>query len=749
METIRGLLEGAGSIDRVVPPWLQTLILGQGDPLSASYKSDTMKRYAMNTVGINKPSDYLDFGDTFLDQTHLQDSFQGAVIVKEDEELDDKTKRYNFKIRFTEENIKDGKTITKIEAVPLPHPEKALGNPVRFTPVQVEAIRSGLSPGLTLVVGPPGTGKTDVAVQIIASLYHTYPTQRTIIITHSNAALNDIFSKVMARGDVDERYFVRLGSGERDLETESSHDFTKIGRVAYSIHRRDVLLEQVQQLSESLGISGKAQRGPDGSPSYTCESAEYFKNFQILRRQKIFESQIVDMSTSDDTDVTSLFPFCVYFNSNSVTLGEAKDYLGRLENLFDELSEYRPFELLRSQRQRADYLITKQARIVAMTCTHAAIARNNLIELGFEYDNIVMEESGQMLEIESFIPCLLQKGKSDDSVSGLSRLKRVCMLGDHNQLPPVVKNASFSKFSNLDQSLFSRLIRLGVPYVQLDKQGRARPELMRLYRYATGFVLIAPLPLPLFSRFFLSFFLSMYYSWRYNNLGNLDHVTKAREFQLANPGFVYPFQLINVEDFEGNGETTPTPYYYQNLGEAEYAVALFQYMVLIGYSPDKISILTTYNGQKELISDIVAQRCGVGTPLAGVAPKTVSTVDQYQGQQNDIILLSLVRTKAVGHLRDIRRLIVAVSRARLGLYVLCRANVFCQSHELKNTMDQFGDRPNKLQLVLGETLSPEMERKVEGHVAEDKSFQVEDVAHLGSIVHSMQEDMLAQAEGSE
>jgi intron-binding protein aquarius len=702
-----------------------------------------MKQYAMNTVGVNKPSDYLDFGDTFLDQAHLQDSLKDAVIVKDDKL--DESKRYNFKIRFTDEKSEDGSTSTKIEAAPLPHPEKALGNPVRFTPVQVEAIRSGLSPGLTLVVGPPGTGKTDVAVQVIASLYHTYPTQRTIIITHSNAALNDIFSKVMARGDVDERYFVRLGAGERDLETESSHDFTKIGRVAYSIHRRDQLLEQVQQLSESLGISGKAQRGPDGSPSYTCESAEYFKKHQIVRRQKIFESKVVAMTADDNADVTSLFPFCVYFNSKTFTLGEAMDYFGNLENLFEELSEYRPFELLRSQRQRADYLITKQARIVAMTCTHAAIARSNLIQLGFEYDNIVMEESGQMLEIESFIPCLLQKGKSDDSVSGLSRLKRVCMLGDHNQLPPVVKNASFSKYSNLDQSLFSRLIRLGVPYVQLDKQGRARPELMRLYRYATMSVLLS-CTFYIFSKLTFPF---PFFSWRYNNLGNLDHVTQAQQFQLANPGFVHPFQLVNVEDFEGNGETAPTPFYYQNLGEAEYVVALFQYMVLIGYAPEKISILTTYNGQKELISDIVAQRCGVGTPLAGVAPKTVSTVDQYQGQQNDIILLSLVRTKTVGHLRDIRRLIVAVSRARLGLYVFCRANVFSQSHELKNTMDQFRDRPNKLELVLGETVSPEMERKVTDDVPEKKVFQVEDVAHLGSIVHSMQQDILAQVAGEE
>ena len=36
----------------------------------------------------------------------------------------------------------------------------------------MEAIRAGMNPGLTMVVGPPGTGKTDVAVQIISNLYH-------------------------------------------------------------------------------------------------------------------------------------------------------------------------------------------------------------------------------------------------------------------------------------------------------------------------------------------------------------------------------------------------------------------------------------------------------------------------------------------------------------------------------------------------------------------------------------------------
>ncbi len=716
LETIRGLTEGAGSISRVLPKWLQSLLLGTADPKSASYKSETMKNYALHTVGVNKPSDYLDFGDTFLDQEHLRSSFEGDVVLDgnkltEGDDSKQEIPRSNFKIRFsnkdTEKNI--------VEAVSVPFSKNVAGNPIRFTPAQVEAVRSGLSPGLTLVVGPPGTGKTDVAVQIIASLYHSFPTQRTVIITHSNAALNDIFMKVMARGDIDERYLVRLGAGERDLDTNSAHDFTKIGRVAYSIQRRSELLEKIQVLSESLDISGKNQRGPDGSSSYTCETAAYFRKMYIDRKKSQFESKVKELGLSAySDDVTEYFPFKRFFESASVTLREAGEHLGTIADIFSELSEYRPFEMLRSQRQRADYLINKQARVVCMTCTHAAIARSNMIKLGFEYDNIVMEESGQMLEIEAFVPMLLQKGSSDKSVSGRSRLKRLCMLGDHNQLPPVVKNASFSKYSNLDQSMFARLIKLGVPYIQLDKQGRARPEIKNLY------------------------------GWRYNDLGNLSHVVESNAYQRGNPGFLHTFQLINVEDFQGKGESTPSAYFYQNLGEAEYVVALFQYMVLIGYPPEKISILTTYNGQRELIQDIVSQRCGRDTPLAGVRPKAISTVDQYQGQQNDYILLSLVRTKTVGHLRDVRRLVVALSRARLGLYVFCRQGVFGRCHELKNAMRQFEEngKGNKLSLVMGETFPSE--RKTTDKIEDkEKMFEVQDVSVLGSLVYKLEEDLMA------
>jgi intron-binding protein aquarius len=93
-------------------------------------------------------------------------------------------------------------------------------------------------------------------------------------------------------------------------------------------------------------------------------------------------------------------------------------------------------------------------------------------------------------------------------------------------------------------------------------------------------------------------------------------------------------------------------------------------------SQKRISILTTYKGQKHLIRDVLKVRCpdvpvsDIERPsykslcaisLCGAQAKIVSTVDRFQGQQNDYVLLSLVRTKTVGYLRDIRRCVCCVS----------------------------------------------------------------------------------------
>ncbi len=91
------------------------------------------------------------------------------------------------------------------------------------------------------------------------------------------------------------------------------------------------------------------------------------------------------------------------------------------------------------------------------------------------------------------------------------------------------------------------------------------------------------------------------------------------------------------------------------MAEAEYVVATYMYMRFLGYPAEKITILTTYNGQKALIKDIITAKCAK-TPFIGEPhkvvwmdyyyksinafvnnffnPPQVSTVDKYQGQQN-------------------------------------------------------------------------------------------------------------------
>ena len=92
------------------------------------------------------------------------------------------------------------------------------------------------------------------------------------------------------------------------------------------------------------------------------------------------------------------------------------------------------------------------------------------------------------------------------------------------------------------------------------------------------------------------------------------------------------------------------------------------------------------------------QREGARCSAPCVGPVQVTTVDKYQGQQNEYVLLSLVRTRAVGHVRDVRRLVVAMSRARLGLYIFGRLPLFANCYELQPTMAQLVQRPTQLAL---------------------------------------------------
>ncbi|EMS58960.1 hypothetical protein TRIUR3_19133 [Triticum urartu] len=685
LESIRDLMNETC----VVPEWLHNIFLGYGNPSAAQW--------------INMPDllETIDFKDTFLDASHVVQSFPAfQVTFINTDGTENMHPSPPFRIKLSKKmreishalpgNVNASDTASKNNMVNDEGSQKEKLRVETYIPADpVGAIISGIQPGLTMVVGPPGTGKTDTAVQILNVLYHNCPSQRTLIITHSNQALNDLFEKIMQR-DVPARYLLRLGQGEQELATDL--DFSRQGRVNAMLVRRLELLGEVAKLARSLHLPEDV--------SYTCENAAYFWLLHVYARWEQFLAACVP-NKENPSFVKDRFPFSEFFldTPQPVFTGEsfekdmhaAKGCFKHLSTIFQELEECRAFELLKSTAERANYLMTKQAKIVAMTCTHAALKRRDFLQLGFKYDNLLMEESAQILEIETFIPTLLQRQED-----GYARLKRCILIGDHHQLPPVVKNMAFQKYSHMDQSLFTRFVRLGVPYIELNAQGRARPSIAQLY------------------------------NWRYRELGDLPYVHEEAIFHKANSGFSYEYQLVDVPDYRGRGESAPSPWFYQNEGEAEYIVSVYIYMRLIGYPANKISILTTYNGQKLLIRDVISRRC---KPWNIEPPCKVTTVDKFQGQQNDFILLSLVRTRFVGHLRDVRRLIVAMSRARLGLYVFCRRSLFEQCYELQPTFQLLLQRPDKLALNL-EECTPSTERPLGEAGNIHYITDVEDIGHL-------------------
>lgn len=111
------------------------------------------------------------------------------------------------------------------------------------------------------------------------------------------------------------------------------------------------------------------------------------------------------------------------------------------------------------------------------------------------------------------------------------------------------------------------------------------------------------------------------------------------------------------------------------------------------------------------------------------------TVDKYQGQQNDYVLLSLVRTENVGHVRDIRRLVVALSRARLGLYVFCRKSLFQNCYELSQSFNLLLQKSDKLQLI-GNERYPGV-RKTSEIVDKKSVLSIENVTAMGVLVYQM------------
>lgn len=120
----------------------------------------------------------------------------------------------------------------------------------------------------------------------------------------------------------------------------------------------------------------------------------------------------------------------------------------------------------------------------------------------------------------------------------------------------------------------------------------------------------------------------------------------------------------------------------QNIFEAEFVIALAHFLIKQGYQPSAITILVMYLGQRALIARMIKQS-SYGKTLQGLR---VNVTDSYQGEENEIILLSLVRSEnaanSIGFLKIHNRICVALSRARRAMYIVGNLDFLTKNEEM-------------------------------------------------------------------
>lgn len=288
-----------------------------------------------------------------------------------------------------------------------------------------------------------------------------------------------------------------------------------------------------------------------------------------------------------------------------------------------------------------------EARVVASTLVGSA---HRLLE-GRKFGTLFIDEAAQALEAACWIP--------------IRRASRVILAGDHCQLPPTVKSIAALK-AGLGKTLMERIVENKPDVVTLLKtQYRMNDLIMRFSSnwFYHGLVESAP---QVRYRGILDYDIPM--EWLTTEQPASTPVTTKSE-DISTPSSLNGTPCLGEEFVGANFGRI-------NKQEAQLTLdTLERYLNKIGKQrvldeQIDIGIISPYRAQVQYLRHLIAKRTFF-KPFRRLL--SVNTVDGFQGQERDVILISLVRSNdegQIGFLKDLRRMNVAITRARMKLIIL-------------------------------------------------------------------------------
>ncbi|XP_029647960.1 NFX1-type zinc finger-containing protein 1 [Octopus sinensis] len=594
---------------------------------------------------------------------------------------------------------------------------------LNFNDSQLSAFSNILSKEFSLTQGPPGTGKTYIGLQtvkVLCSNYEKWCGKPMLIVCYTNHSLDQFLEGIdkfldggivrvggRSSSEILKKYSlhqVKLDNGfprTRELQTNREHVYTEITALGHQIEDKTICFQTLKHkiipieilrpymrhfynlLTESFqkNMVGSNYMMEEwlGFQNVTVEEENSFErvahndeviddsDVEFLQNNRMLDTDIEDLSQakckrnpvsdetkeSDNLNNTDGFErtakdkkklqkrFKMELKSTEIMSVEEIDSISYidlwimpvskrwclyrywvslyssklLEDIFELTTEYNmAAKRLEELRYEEDKIIFQNSLIIGMTTTGAARYRAILQEI--QPRIIIVEEAAEILEahIITSLNC---------------KCEQLILIGDHKQLQPSTNVYKLAKHYNLEISLFERMFNNDIEVKCLNFQHRMRPE-------------IAELVHPIYPE------LKNHHSVKlYDNIHGIS----------KNIYFINHNQPENEVRF---GTSKHNPY------EASFITGLCCYLRKQGYESSQITILTTYSGQLFSIKKLIkTERLCDGV--------RVTIVDNYQGEENDIILLSLVRSNelnSVGYLKIDNRVCVALSRAKKGLYVI-------------------------------------------------------------------------------
>ena len=295
---------------------------------------------------------------------------------------------------------------------------------------------------------------------------------------------------------------------------------------------------------------------------------------------------------------------------------------------------------------RINEALFSEARVIACTLVSSA----NRVLMGMKFGTLFIDEAAQALEAACWI--------------AIRKADRVVLAGDHCQLPPTIKCIEAMR-GGLDETLMQKIVRNKPETVSLLKiQYRMNDEIMK------------------FSS-----------DWFYH--GELKSAPEVKYRSILD--FDTSIVWVNTEGMDCNEEFVGESFGRINKAEATLSIdELKKYINKIGKErllEERIDfgLISPYKAQVQYLRQLI-KKDAFFKPFRGLI--TINTVDGFQGQERDVILISLVRANEdgqIGFLNDLRRMNVAITRARMKLIILGDASTLTKHPFYKKLYDYIAE----------------------------------------------------------